>query len=646
LWSGDTASNEKWAVSYNRGRTWYGHNDYSLSYRAYELSYPTNPEIDVDMSPVNWKLCESGQCSLSGDETIYDEELNDKMSLDMTTYIEARQSVCIDGDCTNTHEWKFIPIKFHSDSPGKLEIWGFYVLIGTDPNRPVEEVDLDNDNLGDNFESTYQKCDLSGVPDFDEDNLLDGDELTGEYQTDPCEPDSDFDGLDDDVEILEHKTDPWLPDTDDDGMDDKPEIDSGRDPLDPDMDRDGWKDGVDTKWDDRDPFEVFGFTWHLRNAWISPYCDPSEHEYNCLTEEFQNIWNNHFVPTHGRFIRDDIDIFKHVEMVGGQYELDEEEKLRITNLAIWAKENDAFLIPVVKGDVHGYDLGEELEYIEKVEVYIRELTESIITTDFDAYEHIYAWQVENEMNHNSPIGFHPRWTLALQRELLAGGSLAIKDGDEDGITNACASVSCPYTPTRRLIAINVAYDVMFFDLNPMADPYDTLKDYFEYILDHPNSIDILGLDFYPWDWTMTKHDDMADAITDLIETVENLANDFGELTTHQKKILVMETGNSDENDPNNEDEQRDYYAEVKNRLELFYEEEDGNGDTGREKGFIGLLWFELFDCRNDAAWLSWELTLRNFGIIETAGGVGAEGSFAQGETHKLAWDWLSNDMTQ
>ncbi len=94
--------------------------------------------------------------------------------------------------------------------------------------------------------------DLSLPYEIDEDSEedLDLDTLTNrqekEYGTDPELADSDLDGLDDNVELLERKTDPNKTDTDDDGLSDYDEIELGFDPLSADSRGDGQRDGERT----------------------------------------------------------------------------------------------------------------------------------------------------------------------------------------------------------------------------------------------------------------------------------------------------------------------------------------------------------------------------------------------------------------
>ncbi|MHA1291500.1 MAG: right-handed parallel beta-helix repeat-containing protein, partial [Promethearchaeota archaeon] len=67
--------------------------------------------------------------------------------------------------------------------------------------------------------------------DTDGDGLSDEEEIT--YSTDPSNPDTDEDGLNDGAEVNIYFTNPTDPDTDDDGFTDGEEVEAGTDPLDP-----------------------------------------------------------------------------------------------------------------------------------------------------------------------------------------------------------------------------------------------------------------------------------------------------------------------------------------------------------------------------------------------------------------------------
>ena len=110
--------------------------------------------------------------------------------------------------------------------------------LGTDPNNP----DTDGDGLNDGDEvHTYRTNALK--TDTDGDGLKDGEEVL-QYKTDPLKADTDGDGLNDGLEVTKHKTDPIKADTDGDGLDDGDEVFKYKtDPLNMDTDGDGLKDG-------------------------------------------------------------------------------------------------------------------------------------------------------------------------------------------------------------------------------------------------------------------------------------------------------------------------------------------------------------------------------------------------------------------
>ena len=131
------------------------------------------------------------------------------------------------------------------------------VALGTDPNNP----DTDGDLLDDGEEVNVQGTDPLD-PDTDNGGVNDGTEVLVDG-TDPLDPaddrvpavDTDGDGLTDDVEIG-LGTDPNDPDTDGDLLDDGVEVNvHGTDPLDADTDDGGVSDGTEVLIDGTDPLD-------------------------------------------------------------------------------------------------------------------------------------------------------------------------------------------------------------------------------------------------------------------------------------------------------------------------------------------------------------------------------------------------------
>ena len=110
--------------------------------------------------------------------------------------------------------------------------------IGTDPLNP----DTDGDGLNDGEEVNIYKTDPLN-PDTDGDGLSDGSEVNT-YKTDPLNKDTDGDKLTDSEEVNTDKTDPLKMDTDGDGLSDSAEIMTYKtNPLKADSDGDGLNDG-------------------------------------------------------------------------------------------------------------------------------------------------------------------------------------------------------------------------------------------------------------------------------------------------------------------------------------------------------------------------------------------------------------------
>ena len=123
--------------------------------------------------------------------------------------------------------------------------------LGTDPCNP----DTDNDGLSDGDEVFKYKTDPKRS-DSDGDELSDWQEIFT-HDTEPTLPDSDGDGLSDGDEVLRHKTNPSKVDTDGDGLTDGDEVLKHKtDPLTADTDGDGLSDGDEVLKHSTDPLKA------------------------------------------------------------------------------------------------------------------------------------------------------------------------------------------------------------------------------------------------------------------------------------------------------------------------------------------------------------------------------------------------------
>ena len=119
------------------------------------------------------------------------------------------------------------PMLFNSDHS---LIYGFLFSVNSTANPRT--ADTDSDGLPDVWEKTHGLNDTANDASADPD--ADGLSNAEEYAalTNPVEPDSDRDGLQDGVEINVHLTSPLDPDSDADGHSDMEEISSGTNPSD------------------------------------------------------------------------------------------------------------------------------------------------------------------------------------------------------------------------------------------------------------------------------------------------------------------------------------------------------------------------------------------------------------------------------
>lgn len=137
----------------------------------------------------------------------------------------------------STHETLDLDIPLDNDNDG-LTNSDEQAVHSTDPDDP----DTDDDELNDGLEVQIGSDPLDS--DTDTDTLSDGAEYNT-YQTSPLKIDTDGDRLTDDAEVLTWKSDPNLVDTDGDGLDDEDEVNRQLSPTKADTDDDGLDDGAE-----------------------------------------------------------------------------------------------------------------------------------------------------------------------------------------------------------------------------------------------------------------------------------------------------------------------------------------------------------------------------------------------------------------
>ncbi|HNQ74020.1 MAG TPA: hypothetical protein PKN95_10515 [Verrucomicrobiota bacterium] len=143
----------------------------------------------------------------------------------------------LDPPATNINAIRIIGSEGGGASGGFLAVSDLKVFARTD---------VDEDGMDDDWERRHGL--IVGVKDDQGDPDLDGLKNLSEFQllTDPHDPDTDDDGLNDGDEVNVHFTNPLSSDTDTDGLSDGEEINIyGTNPLNADSDDDGFNDGLE-----------------------------------------------------------------------------------------------------------------------------------------------------------------------------------------------------------------------------------------------------------------------------------------------------------------------------------------------------------------------------------------------------------------
>jgi hypothetical protein len=261
--------------------------------------FTPSPEDGVTIAGGSVLLSWTNRSPNVGADVFVDVWFGTDLALDFTKVVTAgvnTTSVAVTAPMADTYYWRIDSYLEGSaaGSPVESNVFVFYVT------------DTDSDGFPDTYElaNTTPPSNTALNPGDDLENGGLGDGLTNlqEYQlgTDPNDPDSDDDGLDDGPEIvgadLRPPTNPLEPDTDSDGLNDKVETntgswagaaDTGTNPTDADYDNDGLKDGAETNTNNfvdaantgTDPFDADSdndgaFDWYEVAATFTNPLDP------------------------------------------------------------------------------------------------------------------------------------------------------------------------------------------------------------------------------------------------------------------------------------------------------------------------------------------------------------------------------------
>jgi outer membrane protein OmpA-like peptidoglycan-associated protein len=153
----------------------------------------------------------------------------------------------LDGGSNYTFSDALNPVLMAADNKDSYATFG----VGASYAIGSGNKDADKDGLTDKLEKQIKTNPKN--PDTDGDRLNDGEEYN-HYKTDPLKADTDNDGLNDGDEVLVNRTNPLKADTDDDGLKDGDEVLKYKtDPLKADTDGDGLKDGEEVLTYKTDP---------------------------------------------------------------------------------------------------------------------------------------------------------------------------------------------------------------------------------------------------------------------------------------------------------------------------------------------------------------------------------------------------------
>lgn len=369
------------------------------------------------------------------------------------------------------------------------------------------------------------------------------------------------------------------------------------------------------------PFAFQGFTWHFDNRWVSPdMIGPPVHD------TMTRIWEDYVRPTNTNVLRLFIILRKYALQPTNDTKRNRNEELvaRLVNLCRFAESVDIYLVPVLIGVRH-YKEGVEFVFSEKVYAFAYAFTTRLREMSaLHLRERILFFQIENEMNNSVR---HRGWSNDALVKLTCNSCAGLKKAEHD----AGAKI-----PSQAMV--NFGFDAMPFRDQFLIKPrwwipstvkrlfYDTFNlSFFDAFATH-ESVDVIGVDFFPGTWSPLT------TTQTLLELTDAICSRYGTLTPCQKRVVIAETGFTDLLFPQRrEPGQLRYYSKV---LELMTEYYWHGG--GKDKGFIGLIWYCLFDRR-----IRRELLPPGeyrWGILKTIPGNLDHGTYPAAPNQ--VWSWL------
>lgn len=327
-------------------------------------------------------------------------------------------------------------------------------------------------------------------------------------------------------------------------------------------------------------FPFYGFTWNFYSKWVF-----GDLEAQAVSGTMRNIWLDYVRPLHVNQIRFNVQVVKYSVNPRTQEEIETNRILvnRLINLCRFADANNVYLFPVLMGIRR--DREHLLDFSQMVYAFVRDFLRKLHELgEVRLYDRISAFQIENEIGH--PVR-HMFWlndrVVNAMREAC---ELVRRAESEEGVKKPV------------LLTVNYSFDLFFKKkflrtprenisafLNGKLPGFATPSDLGTFI--GHQAVDVIGVDFFPETWSPFARRPA------LLELVRVLCDRYGLHSPFKKRIVVAETGFANLVCRWKEDQgQLEYYQDTLRQLSEYYWV-----GGGREKGFLGLIWYCLSDTK-------------------------------------------------